>query len=106
MWGRFPALLGFMQLAQAEPTMTDTIVSGMQKFAVCMNNMLLANFTGKHYAGVVFGWLLGRPVPLFQSLRFLNSIRSNSPIGYADDPNDGDYLWGRARFQDMMLVKG
>jgi hypothetical protein len=47
MWARFPALLGFMQLAQAEPTMTDTVVAGMQKFAVCMNDMLTANYTGR-----------------------------------------------------------
>lgn len=49
MWGRFPALLGFMQLAEAEPTMTDTVVAGMQKFAECMNDMLTANYTGTHF---------------------------------------------------------
>jgi hypothetical protein len=57
MWGRFPALLGFMQLAEAEPTMTDTIVNGMQKFAVCMNNMLAANYTGTAPLLVLTDWL-------------------------------------------------
>jgi hypothetical protein len=70
MWGRFPALLGFMQLAQAEPTMTDKIVAGMQKFAVCMNNMLLANYTGKYCARVEFGCPVGRPCRPFNSSAF------------------------------------
>jgi hypothetical protein len=48
MWARFPGLLGFMQLAEAEPAMTDTVVAGMQKFAVCMHGMLTANYTGAY----------------------------------------------------------
>jgi hypothetical protein len=35
-----------MQLAEAEPTMRGTVVDGMQKFAVCMHDMLTANYTG------------------------------------------------------------
>ena len=55
MWARFPALLGFMQLAEAEQTMTDMVVAGMQKFAVCMNNMLTANYTGNLHT-LVLDW--------------------------------------------------
>lgn len=66
LWARFPASLGFMQLAEAEPTMTDKIVTGLQNFAVLMNSMLKNNYTGY--------------------------------LGTDDD------LWGRARFQDMIIT--
>lgn len=106
MWARFPALLGFMQLAQAEPAMADKVVAGMQKFAVCMNDMLTANYTGEYYLEVQDTEFPRLAICWLPHARYLSSIlgtnESNCFIGYLGTSDD---LWGRARFQDMLYVQ-
>lgn len=40
LWGRFPMMLGLMQLAEAEPTMTQPIVSAIHRFVPILNTLL------------------------------------------------------------------
>jgi Beta-L-arabinofuranosidase, GH127 len=46
LWGRYPLFLGFMQLAEAEPKLTDTIVSAMHRFVDLMHDMLSSGHQG------------------------------------------------------------
>ena len=39
-WGRFPMMLGLMQLAEAEPSMTQRIVSAIHRFVPILNTLL------------------------------------------------------------------
>ena len=43
LWSRFPLALGMMQLAEADPTTTDAIVSALYKFIPAMNSVLSDN---------------------------------------------------------------
>jgi hypothetical protein len=45
-WGRYPLFLGFMQLAEAEPRLTSTIVGTMHSFIDLMHQMLTAGHQG------------------------------------------------------------
>ena len=40
LWGRFPMVLGFIQMAEADPSYTDKIVTALQKFTSLMDGML------------------------------------------------------------------
>ncbi|KZV90509.1 hypothetical protein EXIGLDRAFT_740764 [Exidia glandulosa HHB12029] len=46
LWGRYPALLGLMQFAEADPSQADKIVTAMHKFVALANKMLHNNGDG------------------------------------------------------------
>ena len=45
-WGRYPLFLGFIQLAEAEPRLTHTIVASMHNFVELMHEMLSDGYQG------------------------------------------------------------
>ncbi|KAI9720098.1 MAG: hypothetical protein M1828_005826 [Chrysothrix sp. TS-e1954] len=71
-WGRYPLILGLTQLADANATWQEPVVSALYKFNGLMHQMMSNNYTGYIYHE-------------------------------GDKLDSGNYQWGRARAQDMML---
>lgn len=73
-WGRYPLFLGFIQLAEAEPESTHTIVTAMHRFVDLMHSMLSNSYQGYVWKpGDLFDeqWGRSRAADMIISLQWL-----------------------------------